>query len=250
MMEIWVYAFLSVFLVSLMSLIGIFTLSIKLERLNKFLLYMVSFSAGALFGDAFIHLLPEAVDVSGFNLQISIYIISGITFFFIIEKFVHWRHCHNVECTGHNEHAYVKMNIYGDALHNFIDGLIIGASYLVSIPTGVATTVAIFLHEIPQEIGDFGVMIHGGYSKNKALLYNFLTAMTSFVGLFIALIIGGVADGLIAFIIPFAAGGFIYIAGSDLIPELHKEVGARKSMLQLITFIFGIIVMTGLLFVE
>lgn len=250
MIEIWIYSLLSVFFVSLVSLIGIVTLSIKLERLNKFLLYMVSFSAGALFGDAFIHLLPESVEAVGFNLQVSIYIILGITFFFVIEKFVHWRHCHNVECSGHNTHAFATMNIFGDAVHNFIDGLIIGASYLISIPTGIATTVAIFLHEIPQEIGDFGVMIHGGFSKNKALLYNFLTAMTSFVGLLIALLIGSLADGLTLFIVPFAAGGFIYIAGSDLIPELHKEVGVKKSLMQLATFVLGIVVMTGLLFVE
>jgi zinc and cadmium transporter len=144
------------------------------------------------------------------------------------------------------------MNLFGDLLHNFIDGLVIGASYVVSIPVGVASTIAIIFHEIPQEIGDFGVLLRGGFSKVKALVLNFVTALTAVLGAVVALILSSKVDGMIEFLIPFAAGSFIYIAGSDLIPELHKE-GAedeKKALLQMILFVFGIIVMSLLLLLE
>ena len=178
MLTVWIYTLASVFIISLISLIGIFTLSIKIKRLNEALLYMVSFSAGALFGDAFIHLLPETVEEYGFGIKTSLFVILGITFSFVVEKFIHWHHCHDLECKEHSHQPFVYMNLFGDGVHNFIDGLIIGASYLVSIPVGIATTVAVVLHEIPQEIGDFGVLVHGGFSKAKALFYNFLIGLT------------------------------------------------------------------------
>ena len=144
------------------------------------------------------------------------------------------------------------MNLIGDTMHNFIDGLIIGASYLISIPVGVASTIAIIFHEIPQEIGDFGVLLKGGYSKTKALLLNFITALSAILGVLIALIFAVKVNGVVDFLIPFAAGNFIYIAGSDLIPELHKEEcnNEKKDLLQMIMFVLGIIVMSLLLFLE
>ena len=246
---IWGYALLSVFIVSLISLIGIFTISLKAERLEKVLIYLISFSAGALFGDAFIHLLPEIVEEVGFTLEVSLYLLFGIILFFIIEKIIHWNHCH-MPITDSHVHSYSIMNLVGDGTHNLIDGLIIGGSYLISIPVGIATTIAVLLHEIPQEISDFGVLIHGGFSRNKALFYNFLTALISFVGVIIALSLGKYFSGLSILISSLAVGGFIYIAGSDLIPELHKETSVKKSFLQLISFVLGILVMYGLLFLE
>lgn len=246
MQEIWIYSLASVLLVSFISLIGIFTLAINTTLLKKIVIYMISFSAGALFGDAFIHLLPEIVEEYGFGVNISLSIIAGISFSFLIEKVIHWRHCH-MPITKEHVHPFVWMNLWGDIVHNFIDGIIIGASYLVSIPVGIATTIAVILHEIPQEIADFGVLIHGGFSKGKALLINFLSALTSFVGLIIALTLSKYVENLTAFLVPFAAGGFIYIAGSDLIPELHKEVKVSKSLLQFLAFICGIGVMLILL---
>lgn len=207
---------------------------------------MVSFSAGALFGDVFIHLLPQSIEQSGFSLHISLYVISGILFSFVVEKIIHWRHCH-IPTSKEHVHPFALMNLYGDAVHNFIDGLIIGASYLASIPVGIATTIAVILHEIPQEIGDFGVLLHGGLSKKKALTYNFLTALTAVIGALLALLIGTRIENFTAFLIPFAAGGFIYIAGSDLIPEMHKEVHWKRSLLQLVVFVLGILVMVPLL---
>ena len=145
-------------------------------------------------------------------------------------------------------HPYALMNLVGDGVHNFIDGLIIGASYLASIPIGIATTVAIVLHEIPQEIGDLGVLLHGGFSRNKALFFNFLIALFAVLGAIIALLLGSVVEGLTGFLLPFAAGSFIYIAGSDLIPELHKEVKASKSFIQFLIFLLGVGVMLGLVY--
>ena len=246
MLNVWIYSIVSVIIVSLMSFVGILTLSIKAERLKKILLYLVSFSAGALFGDAFIHLLPEIVEEVGFSLNISIYVMFGIGVSFVIEKFIHWRHCHLPNTKGH-VHPFAMMNLFGDGIHNFIDGLIIGASYLVNIPVGIATTLAVIFHELPQEIGDFGVLLHGGFSRAKALLFNFITALTAVLGAAVSLLISPYVGNITTFLIPFAAGTFIYIAGSDLIPELHKEVKVEKSFLQLIAIALGVLVMLSLL---
>lgn len=247
MNQIWLYSLVSVFVVSLISLIGILTLSINTKKLRKFLIYMVSFSAGALLGDAFIHLLPEAVEEFGFGINTSLYVLSGILVFFVSEKIIKWRHCHMHYHDDH-VHSFAVMNLIGDGFHNFIDGLIIAASYLVSIPVGIASTLAVAFHEIPQEIGDFGVLLHGGYTKKKALFFNFLTALTAVLGAIVALLLGNYFENITMFLIPFAAGGFIYIAGTDLIPELHREVKVRKSFLQLLSIILGIASMYFLLF--
>lgn len=249
MPNVWIYSLASVLIVSLISFVGLLTLTIKADKLKKILLYMVSFSAGALFGDAFIHLLPEAVEEIGFGLNISIYVLLGIGFFFIIEKFIHWRHCH-IPSSEEHVHPFAMMNLFGDGVHNFIDGLIIAASYLVSIPVGIATTLAVILHEIPSEIGDFGVLLHGGFSKGKALFYNFVTALAAVLGAIVSLSISSYVENITVFLIPFAAGGFIYIAGSDLIPELHKEVKVKKSLLQFIAIVLGVSVMLLLLLLE
>ena len=241
----FVYAFASVIVVSLVSLIGLATFSLKAERLRKILLYLVSFAAGALFGDVFIHLLPELVD-GGFTLSLSFMILGGVGFSFVVEKFIHWRHCHLPNTKDH-VHTFAMMNLFGDGIHNFIDGLIIGASYLVSVPVGIATTLAVIFHELPQEIGDFGVLLHGGFSKAKALFFNFVTALTAVFGAAISLLISPYVENITTFLIPFAAGTFIYIAGSDLIPELHKEVKVERSLLQLIAIALGVLVMLSLL---
>jgi len=248
MPNIWIYTLVSVLIVSSISFLGLLTISINTEKLKKILLYLVSFSAGALFGDVFIHLLPEIVEEVGFGLRISVYVMMGIGFFFIIEKFIHWRHCHIPNSKEHI-HPFAMMNLFGDGVHNFIDGIIIGASYLASIPVGIATTIAVILHEIPSEIGDFGVLMHGGFSKSKALFYNFITALTAVVGAVVSLVISSYVENFTTFLIPFAAGGFIYIAGSDLIPELHKEVEVKKSLLQFIAIVLGVLVMILLLFI-
>ncbi len=248
MLNTWLYSIFSVIVVSLISFIGIFTLSVKEKKLRKFLIYLVSFSTGALLGDAFIHLLPGVVKEYGFGLSISLSVLSGIALSFVIEKFIHWHHCHNGN--GKHIHPFAIVNLYGDSLHNFIDGLIIGAGYLIGIDVGIATTIAVILHEIPQEIGDFAILLHGGFSKSKALFYNFITAITAIAGLAVSLLSGFYISNITAFLVPFSAGSLIYIAGSDLIPELHKEVAAKKSIIQFALFLLGIFTMFILLYLE
>ena len=209
----------------------------KEKSLRKILLYLVSMSAGALLADVFIHLLPDIVEETGFSLSVSFSILFGILFFFIVEKFLHWHHCHSPH-NKHTIHPIAVTNLVGDMFHNFLDGIIIGTSYLVSIPAGIATTIAVALHEIPQEIGDFAILLHAGLSKNKAILYNFITALFALLGLAITFVASSYIEGLTRFLVPFAAGGFIYIAGSDLIPEIHKESDTKKSILQLLSLGF------------
>ena len=246
LLETWLYALASVFVVSAISLIGIVTISIKEEKLAKILLYLVGFSAGGLLGGAFIHLLPEAVEEFGFGVNVSVSVLAGIIIFFIMEKAVHWRHCH-IPTSEKHPHPFAYMNLVGDSIHNFIDGLIIGAGYIASLPIGIVTTFAVILHEIPQEIGDFGVLLHGGFSRGKALFFNFLTALTAVAGTIVAIAASYSVGNLTAFLVPFAAGGFIYIASSDLIPELHKDAyETKKSFVQLLTIILGIAVIFAL----
>lgn len=245
---LWLYSLLSVILVSLVSLIGLFTLSIKDKTLRKLLVYFVSFSVGGLLGDAFIHLLPEAIELNT-SINLSLYILLGMVISFVVEKFIQWRHCH-IPTSKDHLHPFALMNLVGDLVHNFIDGLIIGASYLASLQIGIATTIAVILHEIPQEIGDFGVLIHGGFKKNKALFLNFVTALAAVAGTIISLVIVSYVENITNFLLPFAIGGFIYIASSDLIPELHKETNPIKSLKQLIAILLGISIMYLFLFLE
>lgn len=244
-----VYALVSVILVSLISFIGILVVAINTQRLSKIILFLVSFAAGSMFGDAFIHLLPEAFERIENTLIASLLITAGILIFFILEKFVRWRHCH-IPTSHEHPHPLVTMNLIGDLVHNLIDGLIIGASYFVSIPIGLATTFAVVMHEIPQEIGDFGVFIYGGLSIKRALLLNFLSALTAVLGGIISLIVGPLVSNYAVILLPLTAGGFIYIAGSDLIPELKGCETASTSVLQLIFMTCGIGIMSLLILFE
>jgi len=223
--------------VSLISLIGIFTLLIKDDWLNKILLLLIGFAAGGLIGGAFLHLVPEALEQAEAQFVFS-YLILGFIAFFILEKYLHWRHCHDGVCTAH---AFTYLNLIGDSIHNFIDGLVIGSSFIVSVHFGIITAIVIIFHEIPQEIGDFGVLLYGGFSKFKALCFNFLTALTCVIGTIAGYFISEHIRNFSPFLLPFAAGGFIYIAACDLVPELHKQTGFKKSALSLVAFICGIL---------
>jgi zinc and cadmium transporter len=261
MQEVWFYSTLSILAVSLVSFVGVFTLGIGSERLKKILIYFISFSAGALFGDAFIHLFPEIIREQGFGLSVSLYILAGILIFFILEKIVHFQqyHCHGEECEHELEkispnpkakkhiHPFAYMSLIGSSLHNFIDGTIIAASYIVSLPLGFATTLAVFLHEIPHELGDFSILLHGGFSKGRALFVNFISALISLLGMAFTLLLNSYVSNLHLILVPIATGGFIYVAGSDLIPELHKDGGFKTSIIQIVSFVLGIAIMAALL---
>jgi zinc and cadmium transporter len=243
---IWLYTITSVVLISLISLIGLVLFGLSEKSLKKILLLIVSFSAGALLGDAFLHLIPEAVQTTGFTVSVSFFILSGILISLILEQFISWNHCH--EDTDGACHPFVYMNLVGDAFHNFLDGAIIAASFLISTKLGIITSVAVLLHEIPQEIGDFGVLLHGGFTKKKALLLNFLTSFAAILGAVIVLSIGVSFTNSVNILLLIASGGFIYIASADLIPEIHRqEKGLVKSLQKLFFFILGIVVMYFLL---
>jgi len=241
-MNYWAYSLISVFIVSAISFVGIWTFAMKAVSLRRIILYLVSFSAGGLLGDAFIHLLPEAAQAGGSPLSTSLMVLFGIVLSFVIEKII-WRHCHLHQCSAKHHHGrpqpFAYLNLIGDGVHNFIDGLIIGGSYIVSTPLGITTTLAVIWHEIPQEIGDFGVLIHGGFRPWQALFYNFLSGLTAVLGTIVALLLNQTETARLI-LVPFAAGNFIYIACTDLLPELHKNIDIAQSALQVLSLLFGV----------
>lgn len=252
------YSLVSTILVSLMSFAGIVTLSFQRRWLDKCLFLLISLSAGALLGDVFIHLLPEIIEEhGGLTPMVSLLVLCGIIGFFVLEKFLIWHHHHSIETPeDHRQHQHTHtrslgvMNLIGDAFHNLLDGMIIAASFMISPVVGVSTTIAVILHEIPQEIGDFGVLIHSGFSVKRGLLFNFLTGSLAIFGALLVLVIGSTTESLLYYLIPFTAGGFIYIAGSDLIPELKKERVVFNSFLQLLALLGGVGIMYALIWFE
>ncbi|NVN97473.1 ZIP family metal transporter, partial [Candidatus Nomurabacteria bacterium] len=205
----YLYAFISVLIISLVSFVGVFSLSVGETLLKKYINFFISLAIGALLGDAFIHMIPEAFK-SGLNSStIGILIIVGLLIFFVIEKFIHWHH-HGEDKEENHIHPVGKLVLFTDGFHNMIDGVIIGASFLVSVPVGIATTIAVILHEIPQEIGDFAVLIHSGYTKKRAIWLNFFSALASFIGLIFIFVFGNIIQNSVVWFVPIAAGGFIY----------------------------------------
>jgi len=236
---VWIIA--STVIVSLISLVGIFTIGIKDKLLEKILFGLIGFSAGALIGGAFLHILPEALEVSPSS-KVFTLLICGIVIFFLMERYLHWRHCHEEDGTC-KTHPFTYLSLVGDSFHNFFDGMVIAASFIVSVKLGIVTTLAVILHEIPQELGDFGVLVYGGFTKKKALFYNFISALAAVAGAIIAYFISDFVHGLSNYILPVTAGGFIYIAASDLIPEIHKEKNQMRATLAFAAFLVGIIFM-------
>lgn len=244
------YALGSVILVSLIPLVGLFFLAADHKRLEKMLLFLVSLAIGALSGDAFIHLIPEAFEELGTGLSTSLYIILGMIIFFGVERAIRWRHCH-IPTSEEHVHPVATLNIIGDTVHNFLDGVVIGASYLISLPLGLTTTIAVILHEVPQEIGDFSILVHAGFSTRKAILVNVGTAATAVLGTVLALIIGPQLEAFSLIMVPITAGAFIYIAGSDLIPEVQAECGGAGIMFShLLAMLLGIGFMALLVLLE
>jgi len=229
----------SVIMVSLLSLIGVSLLSFREDTLHRIVFMLVGMAVGALFGDCFLHLLPEAYRDPDRTFTTSLLVLGGILLFFILENFLHWRHAH-----GHGEiHPYGYLNLIADLTHNFIDGLLIGGSYLGSVTLGIATTTAVMLHEIPHEFSNFGVLIKSGFSPSKAIFLNFLTALAAIAGGLTAWAVGTATGTFHHALIPLTAGGFIYVAGSDLVPELQKETEAGRSVLQFLAILGGIGIM-------
>jgi zinc and cadmium transporter len=243
MMEnVWFGAIGSTLVVSILSFSGVLLLAMRAAQLQRIVFILVSFAIGALFGNTFFILIPESFALIENTRLIGILIVSGLVVMFILEKMIHWHHCHHV--THKHETAPLGyISLITDSLHNFTDGVLIAAAWMASPGVGIATTIAVVLHEIPQEISDFGVLLHAGFSRKKALFLNFVAACAAILGAVVTILLGNLVEKLIVFILPFAAGGFIYLAGSDLIPELHKESKARKSWIQLSAILAGIFLM-------
>ena len=233
---------LSTISISLIAFIGALTLFLREKLLNKILLILVSFSAGALMGGAFLHLLPEAIIKVGAKessiLTLFLFLLFGFCIFFILEQFIRWHHHHALRHPEIMSFSYLIL--ISDGAHNFIDGLIIAASFAIAFPLGVVTAIAVALHEIPQEIGDFGVLVYGGFKKVKALFLNFLSAITIIFGGIVGFLLSEKIGESIIFLLPFSAGNFIYIACSDLIPEIKHKVSAKKSLIHFLVFLMGI----------
>ncbi|MFH0860733.1 MAG: ZIP family metal transporter [Candidatus Altiarchaeota archaeon] len=236
-MAVLVSILLSVLLISLISLVGVVSLAFRKKSLETVIQMLLAFASGSLIGAAFLDLIPEAVEEGG-NSILS-FVLWGILGFFIMEKFIHWHHCGKSEC---HVRPVAYLNLIGDGVHNFIDGIVVAAAYLSSIPTGIITTIAIALHEIPQEFGDFAVLLHFGLSRKKALFYNFLSASSSIVGAVLGYYFLNSIGSWIPNVIALAAGGFIYIATADLMPEIVPGSDFRRLIMQTTALLSGVFV--------
>ena len=222
-----------------LSLIAVLLLSLSKNYLKKSLSYLVALAAGTLLGAAFFHLMPSGLENMDSRSFFAIVLFSFIVFL-ILEKFLYWRHCHDPEC---EVHTFGYMNLIGDAIHNFIDGIIIASGFYVDTYLGIVTTVAILFHEVPQELGDFGVLLYSGFTKKKALFYNFLSSLTVILGGIVGIILLTKSYEIQYLLLPIAAGNFLYIAMVDLIPELRSETDKRKSLVSFAYFVAGLMIM-------
>jgi zinc and cadmium transporter len=233
--------------ITVIALMGSLTLFLKEKLMDDVLLVLVALSAGGLIGGAFLHLLPEAISMldtaQSTTLSIFSYLIVGFCTFFILEQFVKWYHEHY---DIHRKKPVSYLVLISDMVHNFIDCLVIAGSYIAGIRVGVVTTLAIALHEIPQEIGDFGVLVYGGFEKRKALTWNYVSAVTVILGGIIGFYLSTFVESISFFLLPFAAGNFVYIAASDLIPEIKHGENIRRNLVHFFTFIIGILLMLGI----
>lgn len=246
----YIWSLIAVITISLVSIIGIYLLISRLPLLIRSSFSLVSLAVGALLGDAFIHLLPEANRLLP-NIKVSILTILGIILFFTLEKVIRWHHCHDPECQELRGQSVVTISLVGESFHNLIDGIIITGSFIIGPKIGLATALAVLIHEIPQEMGDFGIYLHQGLTLTRALYLNLTSALFAILGIFITFLVGSTISNLSAFILPITAGGFIYLAASDLIPELHRHQShIGQSVGQIFLVIIGVVIMFSLTLIE
>ncbi|MFX0029728.1 MAG: ZIP family metal transporter [Candidatus Hermodarchaeota archaeon] len=268
--------FLMIFFISLLSLIGLFMISIKEKTLDRILFILIAFATGTILASALFDLIPESIhhleelNAEGADIALSLvfsFIIIGFVVFFIIERFIYWFHGHahekedNYVCyesmagngdltiSGEREiKSFAFLNLIGDGLHNFLDGVIIMVAFLSSIRNGIVVTLAVLFHEFPQEIGDFGILLYGGFSKKKALFFNFSSALVALLGGLLAFMLSESIEIFNLFFLAFSGGGFLYLASTELMPELIKEKDMKKSIIQAMIFLGGIILIMLLVF--
>ena len=230
---------------SLLSLMLAYLFS-KLKMVN-YADYFVSFAVGTLLGAAFLEIIPHAYELSRDLHQISLIVLIGILVFFILEKLLVWRHCHGSHCENHSpvvNHDVKKGSILiiGDCFHNFIDGILIASAFIVDINLGLITALAIIVHEIPQEISNFSILINSGYSLSRTLLMNIITGCAMIIGAILAYFVLNDLEFLIPIILAFAASSMIYVAISDLIPSLHKKVEIKQTFQQTFSIFLGVLI--------
>jgi len=242
------YTLFATLTISSMSFIGVFLLIKKIRRSSILITALIAFAAGTLLGDVFFHLIPEHIESKGYDLKTVFGILAGILIMLVIESILHCSHDKPKKSEKPMHLAY--MNISGDAVHNFLDGVAVGAAFLINPTVGFATTIAVILHEIPQEFADASVLLYAGWKKTKILMVNFLTALTAVMGALFVFILKDIIQNLESFLIPVAAGQFIYIALADLLPEIHKKTGAKKYIVEITAFILGTITMYLLTLLE
>jgi len=240
-MQVLFHILVSTIVISGIAFVGAVALFFKKEIIDKLLLVLVSFAAGSLIGGAFLHLIPESIEELGNDnlLLIFLVLLFGFIVFFVLEQFIGWHHCHKTEHAA----SFSYLILISDAIHNFIDGLIIAGSFIVSFPVGLTTVLAVAFHEIPQEIGDFGILVYGGFKKKKALILNFFSAITVVLGGIVGFLLFQQIGEHIVYLLPFAAGNFIYIASADLIPEIKKKCSFGKSLVHFLAFLLGLALM-------
>lgn len=246
---IWGHSGLAGLAVCGISLIGGLAYLMPSSVLRRLLPLGISLSTGVLVGDAFLHLIPESLERIGSTQLVMLGIVSGIVLFFNLEKLIRWRN-HRHRSGSSAVKPLATMNLVGDALHNFIDGTLIAGSFLVSPTAGWATTAGLLLHELPQEVGDVGTLLYGGFTLRRALFYNLVSALTCLLGIGAVLVTGLWLDEYLIYSLPIAAGGFIYIAASDLIPELHRLQQSAQSWWQSAFMLLGIGLMLWLAMME
>lgn len=236
---IWLSALSAVIIVSLLSLLGVLFLVLKESEVRKIIPYAVAASSGVLLGSVFLDLLPESLAINPEGTPF-VLVLVGFISFFIIEKLLQWHH--HIE-GDHSDHArpVAYLTLFGDAIHNFVDGAVLAGAFLASPAIGLTTTIAVIAHEIPHELSDFLILIHGGFANGKALFYNFLSATTAIVGTLVVLWIASERTDMQMYLVPFAAGNFLYIAATDLVPELLKKRSIRESLIQLAVLGLGIV---------
>ena len=234
-------------IVSLFSLTGILAFSLRDDTLHKILFVLLAFSAGTILGASLFDLLPEAVEhIEGS--VVYVYIAVGFVAFYFLERFIYWYHGHghHSDFSEHGAEEYTKgfayLNVLGDGIHNFLDGMIIAVSFNVDFSVGLATTIAVIFHELPQEIGDYGILIYAGFNKARALLLNFAAALAVVAGGVFAIFFLELIESLSGTLIAFSAGAFLYLSASELIPELKEEKDFWKSLAQFAIFIAGLAV--------
>lgn len=231
---------LATLLVSLVSLVGVVFFFAKLKP-EKVSFYLISIASGTMLGGAFFHLIPESFE---HNTAAAGLIGAGVFFFFILEKFLIWQHCHtHPHAEAHHRPKGAAMVLIGDGIHNLIDGMIIASGFMVDLQVGWSVAAAVILHEIPQEVGDFGVLMNAGYSLKKAAWANVLSATLSVLGGLVAYFFLGALPVLQTWAVPVVAGGFLYIALADLIPQLHEHVGPKDGAIQVVLLALGFGVM-------